>query len=757
MTTAAASRARRINSDITDTADHITDHVRTGETPVSTSTLLPTSSPPGAHPGAEPHRDTDERPPAGMRRRLRGHPLDPGWARPALVALLAATAVLYLWNLGASGNANDFYAAAVQAGAKSWKAFLFGSFDSSNFITVDKPPASLWVMELSGRIFGFSSWSMLAPQALEGVAAVGLLYATVRRWSGPAAGLLAGAALALTPAATLMFRFDNPDALLVLLLITGAYATVRAIESASTKWLALAGVAIGFGFLTKMGQALLVVPAFGLAYLIAAPTGLRRRAIDLLASVCALLAAAGWWVAIVSLWPASARPYIGGSTNNSVLELAFGYNGLGRLFGGAGNGGGGGGRAGAGGGPGGGGFGGGAFGGGAFGGGGFGGSTGITRLFRSETGLEISWLLPAALLSLLAGLWLTRRAPRTDRTRAAIILWGGWLLVTAIVFSYMRGTMHPYYTIALAPAVAALVAITGRLLWTRRETWFARISAAMIVAGTAGWSYHLLSLTPDWAPWLRYAVLVVGAVATAGLLAGRGVLRRGAIVIATAALLTGLAGTAGYAASTASHARSGPIPTVGPGSASSVGGPGGGGGGTGAPSGMPPGGRGFANGTPPGGFGPGATSNGPTNGVTTTGPSGGAPASPADGFGGFGGQSANTELVSLLGKTTNTWAAATVGSQSAAPLELASGKAVMSIGGFNGSDATPTLAAFQAYVAAGQVHYFIAGSTSGGMGGGMGGPNSNGTGSDITAWVKAHFTSTTVGGQTVYDLTRQTS
>ncbi|WP_322767137.1 glycosyltransferase family 39 protein [Frankia sp. Cr1] len=704
---------------------------------MSTSTLLPPASSPGRHPTAEPRRDDGERPPTGLRRRLRGPETDPGWVRPALLTLLAATAVLYLWNLGASGNANDFYAAAVQAGTTSWKAFFFGSFDSSNFITVDKPPASLWVMELSGRIFGFSSWSMLAPQALEGVAAVGLLYATVRRWSGPTAGLLAGTALALTPAATLMFRFNNPDALLVLLLVTGAYCTVRAIESASTKWLALAGVAIGFGFLTKMGQALLVVPAFGLAYLIAAPTGLRRRILQLLASVGALLAAAGWWVTIVSLWPASARPYIGGSTNNSVLELAFGYNGLGRLFGGAGNGGGGGTRAGGAGGAGGGGFG---------AGGGFGGSTGITRLFRSETGLEISWLLPAALLSLVAGLWLTHRAPRTDRTRAAIILWGGWLLVTGIVFSYMQGTMHPYYTIALAPAVAALVAITGRLLWQQRETWFARISASMIIAGTAGWSYHLLALTPGWTPWLRYTVLVCGAVAIGGLLTGRRILRKGAIVVATAALLTGIAGTAGYAASTASHPHTGSLPAVGPGSTSAMGGPGGG----------PSGGRLFAGGTQPGGAGVnGSTTSGTPSG-TTSGTNGGTSTGQPGGFGGaggFGGQTANAELVSLVQKTTSTWAAATVGSQSAAPLELASGKAVMSIGGFNGSDGTPTLAAFQAYVSAGKIHYFIAGSG----GAGMGGPNSNGTGSDIATWVEAHFTSTTVGGQTVYDLTHQTS
>src|ERR1700733_390001 len=141
----------------------------------------------------------------------------PRWELPALAALLIGTAILYLWDLGASGNANDFYAAAVQAGSKSWKAFFFGSFDSSNFITVDKPPASLWPMEISARVFGYNSWSMLVPQALEGVATVGLVYLTVRRWFSANAALLAGAVLALTPVAAMMFRFNNPDALLALL------------------------------------------------------------------------------------------------------------------------------------------------------------------------------------------------------------------------------------------------------------------------------------------------------------------------------------------------------------------------------------------------------------------------------------------------------------------------------------------------------------------------------------------------------------
>src|SRR4051812_28643117 len=201
----------------------------------------------------------------------------PRWVRPAVLTLLVATAVLYLWGLGSSGWANNYYAAAAQAGTQDWKAWLFGSLDAGNAITVDKPPAALWVMALSGRLFGFSAFTMLLPQALMGVGAVGLLFAAVRRVSGPGAGLIAGAALALTPVAALMFRFNNPDALLVLLMVAAAYFVVRATENGSAMWMGLAGSALGFAFLTKMLQAFLVVPGLALAFLVAAPIGMWQR------------------------------------------------------------------------------------------------------------------------------------------------------------------------------------------------------------------------------------------------------------------------------------------------------------------------------------------------------------------------------------------------------------------------------------------------------------------------------------------------
>ncbi len=475
---------------------------------------------------------TDPAPPAPPRR--------PRWVRPSVAALLLGTGVLYLWNLAESGWGNDFYAMAAQAGTWSWKALFFGSLDPGNVVTVDKPPFSLWVMGLSGRIFGFSSWSVLMPNALAGVGSVGLLYLAVRRFSGPGAGLLAGAALALTPVAALMFRYDNPDAFLVLLLVAGAYCVVRALENASTKWLLLAGVAIGFGFLDKMLQAFLVLPAFVLVYAFAAPTSLRRRVGQLFAAAGAVLVSAGWWVLVVALWPVADRPYISGSTDNSVLELAFGYNGLGRIFG-EGRGGGralpaGGGR-----------------------GGGFGGEAGLTRLFGGEFGGEASWLLPAALIGLVAGLWFTRRAPRTDRTRAALLLCGGWMVVTALVFSYMSGIIHPYYTVALVPGIAGTLAISARELWRGRANFVARTVLALMVAVSAVWGFVLLARTPEWQPWIRYTLLVLGAVAVLALLFGRA-----RPVVAVIGLCGVLLGTASFTLATASTAHSGGTPSSGP-------------------------------------------------------------------------------------------------------------------------------------------------------------------------------------------------
>jgi 4-amino-4-deoxy-L-arabinose transferase-like glycosyltransferase/putative flippase GtrA len=685
------------------------------------------------------------RPDGRIRRWWRGRPEDPAWVRPSLIALLVATAVLYLWNLSASGWANSFYAAAVQAGTMSWKALFFGSSDAANSITVDKPPLSLWPMEISARVFGLSSWSLLVPQALMGVASVGLVYATVRRWFRAGAGLLAGAVLALTPVAALMFRFDNPDALLTLLMCGAAYTALRGIESAKVRWSVATGVLIGLGFLTKQLQVLLVVPGFAFAYLVAARAAFWRRVRDLAVAGGSMIAAAGWWMAIVMLTPVSSRPYIGGSQHNSVWELTFGYNGFGRLTGNET----------------------GSVGGGGAGGTGMWGATGLTRMFGTEIGGQIAWLMPAALAALLLGLWLTRRARRTDMARASLLVWGGWLAVTAGTFSLMAGIFHAYYTVALAPAVAALVGIGASMLWSRRSSWWATATMGVATMASACWAAVLLDRATGWNTWLAPMIVVAGCVAAVGFAAaallsdtGHGVVRA-RVLSASAVLALGavLAGPTAWTIQTLSTPHTGSIVTAGPTVAGAMGGPGGG-------FGRPGAGPGGGTFTPPTGFTPpaGFTSPGGSTTPTTGGATGGLGGT-RGGTGGVGGllngSTPSAALVQALEKDASsyTWVAATVGSNSASGYQLSTGDAVMPIGGFNGSDPSPTLAQFEQWVHEGRIHYFIGGGGFGGGGGGFGGGPGTSTGGSnvsqqISSWVSSHFTSTTVGGVTLYDLTQ---
>ncbi|MGW1516530.1 ArnT family glycosyltransferase [Streptomyces sp. NPDC002287] len=675
----------------------------------------------------------------------------PRWERPAYVGLLCAAAVLLLWNLGASGYANSFYSAAVQAGSQSWKAFFFGSSDAGNSITVDKPPAALWPMMLSVRTFGLGSWQILVPQALMGVATTAVLYAAVRRQFGPAAALLSGAVFALTPVAALMFRFNNPDALLTLLLTVAVYCLLRALDGARTGWLVAAGVAIGAGFLTKTLQAFVVLPPLALLYAVCAPARLRRRLGQLLLAGAAMVVAGGWWVAVVELWPASSRPYIGGSQHNSFLELTFGYNGLGRLSGDE-TGSVGGGRA-----------------------GGWG-ETGVGRLFSAGVGGQISWLLPAALVLLVAGLAVTWRAGRAadslqSMARAAFLAWGGCLLITAVVFSWMQGIFHEYYTVALAPSVAALVGMGVAVLWEERGGRAASLTLSGTVALTAVWSYVLLGRSSGYLPWLRWGVLAAGLSAAAVLPFAARLGRRMLLGAAGLGLAAALAGPFAYCLTTLGTGHTGSIVTAGPAVAGGRGGFGGPGGerfrgglpglpglpGAGPGGGVP---QGPPQGTPPGGAGrpavwPPAGRGGGGRGV----PGGGVP-------GGGGGLldgprvSAEAKAALRTGSGRFTWAAAAIGSQNAAGYQLASGRPVMPVGGFNGSDPSPTLERFQAYVKEGRIHWFIAQAGRTGAGesrtaarpGGPGGPGGSAS-TAVETWVKATFQQVTFGGTTFYDLT----
>ncbi|MBE4740443.1 ArnT family glycosyltransferase [Streptomyces caniscabiei] len=727
------------------------------EGPPPAPTAVQEPAVPGA-PAEPPAPGAGEPRPPFARRLWRGRPEDNRWVRPGLLLALLVIGGLYTWNLTASGYANSFYSAAVQAGSQSWKAFFFGSLDSGNAITVDKPPASLWPMALSVRVLGLNSFAILFPQVLMAVATAGVLWAAVRRRFDATAGFLTMAVFALTPVAALMFRFNNPDAALALLMAVAVYCTQRALEKAQTKWLVWAGVAIGLAFLVKTLQAFLILPVLALVYVVFAPASVKKRVGQVLLAGLAMIVSGGWWVAIVELWPASSRPYIGGSQNNSFLELTFGYNGLGRLNGeetGSVGGGGGGG------------------------GGGNWGETGWDRMFSSSIGGQISWLIPAALILLAAALWATRKLKRTDTTRAAFLLWGGSLLITMVIFSFMQGIFHEYYTVALAPYIAPLIGMGAALLWEQRDKYWASITLAAATTATAVWGYVLLNRSSDYLPWLKWVVLVGGLVAALGLVFVARLGRRLALAVVGLSLVTAVAGPTAYTLTTLNEGHTGSIVTAGPSTRGGMGGgPGGGGGGMGGgPGGGMPGqnnqqnqqgngqnqqGNGQMGQPPTGGFGGGQNQQqgqqgqgqqGQGNGTTQNGDGG----RMGDGGGGGGmgglinGTSVSDEAKELLEKNASdyTWAAAAVGAQNAASYQLSTGEPVMAIGGFNGTDPSPTLAEFKKYVEDGKIHYFIAGGSGGGRGG-----SSDGTSSQISSWVQENFEAVTVDGTTFYDLTQ---
>lgn len=599
------------------------------------------------------------------------------WVRLAPLGVGLLAAVMYLWNLTVSGYANTYYAAAAQAAGQSWTAMLFGSIDAAGFITVDKPPLALWVTGLSVRLLGLSPLSVLLPQALAGVAAVLVLYATVRRSFGPVAALIAGAGFALTPVAGLMFRYNNPDAVLTLLLVAAAWALVRGLDDDRLRWPVLAAILVGLAFLTKYLQAYLVLPAFAVTWLVAARGDLRRRLTGLAVAAVAVLVASSWWVVLVDLVPASARPFIGGSTNNTVTDLVLGYDGLGRIFGDRG-----GGPAG--------------FGAGR---GGFGGQPGWLRLFNAEWAGEISWLLPAAALAVVAGLVARFRATRTDARRAGFLLWGLWALVHVVVFSLMSGTVHPYYAVTLAPALAALTGAGAVELWRLRARFaWAGLALGAGFAGTAWWAWQVLDRTPAFFPGVGLAAVFV-ALAAAIVVAvppipgdrRAALIGRGAAAIGLAAILVG---PTLYSIATTGRALAGGTPASGPATGFDGGGPG--------------------------------------------------------GFAGFTGDAGGTSraLVDYLvaNRGDATWLVAVSSANQAGPLQLASGVPVMAMGGFTGGDPAPTLGQLQALVRDGALRYVLLGGFGGGPGGFFGGDGSGSVAAARNAWVEAACTPVSTSG-----------
>ena len=567
------------------------------------------------------------------------------WFFAGVVALAFG---LYAWGLSGNGLGNTYYSAAVRGMAHSWHDFFFASFDPGGYISVDKPPLAVWIGALSVRAFGYSSWSLLLPSAVAGAASVGVLWATVRRWFGVGAATVAGLVLAFTPISASVNRLNLPEPFMILLLVAAAWAVLRALDSPRPyRWLVLGGAFVGLGFNTKMLAALIVTPALALAVVAGTKGwGLRVRRVLVLAG--SSLAFCLPWMVTVDLWPSSGRPYVGGSTNNTVRDLVFGYNGIGRVDG-QGQIGGGGARFPAGirgpggangvGGP----------------GGVFGGPAGWLRMFSDAVGGQIAWLLPAAAVGAALALWCWRR----DRQRrAAVVLFAGWVLLYGVIFSNAKGIFHSYYTSVMAPAIAALVGIGGLAVLRSRHRWVALVAAGG-VALTAWVQWTVANRTPDFFSWTRAVLVLLCVAAVVGLVVLA--VRPGPARAARAVLLTALAGLLVVPAAWSFSEAANPtlnatLPQAGP--------------------------RGGAAG---GTFGSAAF---------------GGPAVSED-------DQLATWLRSQRGNER--WDLVTVSAMQASGLEADQGLSVMALGGFLGSDPATTPGRFAAQVDAGQVRFVLAG------------------------------------------------
>jgi 4-amino-4-deoxy-L-arabinose transferase-like glycosyltransferase len=606
-----------------------------------------------------------------LRDRLRAVPLP----RPELAVLLVLAALLYLWGLSKNGWANDYYSAAVRSMAGSWHDFLYGSFDAKGLMTVDKPPLALWVEALSAKVFGFNSLAILVPQALMGVASVGLLYDLTRRHWGRVAGALAGLALALTPVVVAVSRHNNPDALLVLCSVGALWCFVRALEGGATKWLVAAGVCVGLGFEAKMGAALMVLPGMALAWLWVAPRGRLVAVRQLAVAGAALLAVALAWPVLVWLTPAGSRPWVSGTSDNSIWSLIWEYNGFGRLEGQTG------GPA--------------SFGG--AGGGPFGGATGVFRLLNESLGGQAGWLLGVAAAGGL-GMAALSRLRRTDPRTGWIIAVGGAFAVTAIAFSFAGGIFHPYYTSLLAPFAAALFGAT--FAQARSAGQPGRILGAVAIGAGTIVELVVIDQSASDLGWLVVPLVLVAVAAVVTLLFADRIAPRIAgtqsTTVKTArirllALVCGLAillaGPAIWSVDTLGHPTSGTFPAGGPESASTMGGPGG------APG--------------------GSVRTSARMGFKST----NAPGLPFGG-GTFGGE----DLASVLEYTeAHGGGTIAVDSQSGAAASIIEeGAEVAGIGGFSGKESSVSAAWLEERIEAGEIGWIYTGG-SGTMGGAMGG------------------------------------
>jgi 4-amino-4-deoxy-L-arabinose transferase-like glycosyltransferase len=595
--------------------------------------------------------------------------------------LLLLAATLYLWNLSLNGWGNAYYAAAAQAGASDWEAFLFGSSDGGNGITVDKLPGSVWISSLSVRLFGLSSWSLLAPQALMGVGTVALAYLAVRRHFKACTAFLAGIVLLLTPAAAIMFRYNNPDALLTFLLMLSGYFMVRAIDDGRWRWILLAAVAIGAGFLTKSAQALLLLPALGLVYLYAGPGSVGKRLMQLAGALSVVVIVAGSWVAIAESTPAADRPYAGGSFGNSFVEVLLRQNGLGRILGAE-----------------------------------AGGAAGQELLkagaFRllvyPSFGSQGSWLIPIAITAFICSLIVLRHAVRPDPRRALILLAGGWFLSYAVTFSFMKGVIHPYYLVAVAPPIAILVAAGWQIVWPTRRWLPFRLAMAASMLASAVLAFGYLTNAGGAGPGLGILVLIVSLIACEFLvfrIRKQGISRFTAIAAATACLV----GPAAFTVSAVQAQHSGALPSA-----------------------MLPGNRVVLD-SPNASLWP-EESGGELRGSAI-------------------GHAADPGIVAQLKQngSQHRWAAAAPGAMNAANYQLGASLPVLPIGGFNGGTPFPTLEQFQAYISTGQIRYYISQRDAADISAEAGFAN------EITAWVRENFKPQQFGDTDLFDLSQPAS
>lgn len=636
------------------------------------------------------------------------------WQPWALAAVCALSAVLHLWGIGGTWG-NTYYSAAVKSMSETFTNFFFGSFDPAGVVTVDKPPMSLWAQVLSVQVFGYHAFAVLLPQAVAGTATVFLLHRAVRPWAGENAALLASLVLAVTPITVMINRDNNPDTLLVLFVVAAAWAMTRAMSSErSTSWVALAALLVGCGFTTKMLQAWMVLPAFVLAYFAGSRASWGRKAANTAVAAVVLLVSSFWWVVVTALWSAP-KPYVGGSTNGSAWDLVFGYNGFGRILGGSQQGGG----SQGGGGP-----------GGPGGGGGFSGSAGVLRLFNEKLGGQISWLLPLCGLVLVAVVVAEVRSRTSSRHHlAGWVLWGGWLLTLAVTFSSAQGTMHPYYTTMLAPAVGA-VAGAGLVRfrsWYRQPTGWSWLLLPAGLVLTAGWAFALVARDLTWNAWAGYLALGLGAVALVALLLGRG--RRPQV--GQVGLALGLAAVLTVPTAWSALGLAGGQTTMG-GANPSAG--------------------------PPREMGPGGSKHGPPGGKPGHGGKLGHGGKPGHGPTSMNGQLSQQErslldFVRARAGGASIPLAAEGGAMSSSSYIINSDVTVVGMGGFTGSDSAPTVDQLARWKQSGQLGFVLLGGgpgsgpsgggppgAAGGPGGGHGGPGHSAASAQRQAWVKQNCT-----------------